>query len=125
MNNTQHTPQAATEPHLVHVTAPTAEPIGTNPCRSGTPTAFNRLGAEAATRRELKHTAQREIRHSDFDRPFYTVPQAAEVLQVHENTIYNLVRAGKVEHYKVGVQIRIAASELERLKVERTEQKRL
>lgn len=58
-------------------------------------------------------------RHSDFARPFYTVPQAAELLQVHENTIYRLLRAGKVEHYKVGVQIRISAAELERLKVER------
>lgn len=54
---------------------------------------------------------------SDFDRPFYTVPQAAELLQVHENTIYRLVKAGKIEHYKVGQQIRIAASELDRLKV--------
>lgn len=57
--------------------------------------------------------------NSDFSRPFYTIAQAAEVLQVHENTIYKLVRGGKVEHYKVGAQIRIAAAELERLKVER------
>lgn len=122
MNDTRHTPQAATEPPEPRIIRAThTGPIGTNTARSGTPTAFNSAKAEAATRRELKHTAQREIRHSDFDRPFYTVPQAAEVLQVHENTIYNLVRAGKVEHYKVGVQIRIAASELERLKVERTE----
>lgn len=56
---------------------------------------------------------------SDFDRLFYTVPQAAEVLQVHENTIYNLVRAKKITHYRVGNQIRITAAELERLKVER------
>ncbi len=55
----------------------------------------------------------------DFSRPFYTVPQAAELLQVHENTIYRLLRAGKIEHYKIGVQIRISAAELERLKVER------
>lgn len=55
----------------------------------------------------------------DFTRPFYDVPQAAEELQVHENTIYRLVRSKKIEHYKVGKQIRIAASELERLKVER------
>lgn len=52
-------------------------------------------------------------------RAFYTIPQLAELLQVHENTIYRLVRAGKVEHYKVGAQIRISAAELERLKVER------
>lgn len=61
----------------------------------------------------MKHLAP------DFPRPFYTVPQAAELLQVHENTIYRLLRAGKIEHYKIGVQIRISAAELERLKVER------
>lgn len=32
---------------------------------------------------------------------------------------YRLLRAGKIEHYKIGVQIRISAAELERLKVER------
>ena len=56
---------------------------------------------------------------SDFDRLFYTVPQAAELLQVHENTIYKLVRSKKISHYRVGNQIRITAAELERLKVER------
>ena len=54
---------------------------------------------------------------SDFERLFYTVPEAAEILRVHENTIYRLIRSKKIEHYKVGVQIRIAAAELERLKV--------
>ena len=34
---------------------------------------------------------------SDFERPFYTIPEAA--------------------HYKIGKQIRISAAELERLKV--------
>lgn len=38
-------------------------------------------------------------------------------MRVHENTLYNLVRKKKIEHYKVGVQIRITAAELERLKV--------
>lgn len=54
---------------------------------------------------------------SDFDRPFYTIPEAAELLRVHENTLYRLVRARKIEHYKIGVQIRISAAELEKLKV--------
>lgn len=54
---------------------------------------------------------------SDFERPFYTVPEAAELLRVHENTIYRLIRSKRIEHYKVGVQIRISAAELERLKV--------
>lgn len=56
---------------------------------------------------------------SDFDRLFYTIPQAAELLQVHENTIYKLVRSKRVTHYRVGNQIRITAAELERLKMER------
>ena len=54
---------------------------------------------------------------SDFERPFYTIQEAAELLRVHENTLYNLVRKKKIEHYKIGVQIRITAAELERLKV--------
>lgn len=57
------------------------------------------------------------IKQSDFVQKFYTVPEAAELLRVHENTIYNLVRAKKIEHYKVGTQIRITASELEKFKV--------
>ncbi len=56
---------------------------------------------------------------SDFDRLFYTVPQAAELLQVHENTIYNLLRKKRITHYRVGHQIRITAAELERLRIER------
>lgn len=54
---------------------------------------------------------------SEFNKQFYTVPEAAELLRVHENTIYRLIRNRQIEHYKVGVQIRISASELERLKV--------
>lgn len=57
----------------------------------------------------------------DFAQEFYTVPEAATALRVHENTIYNLVRRKRIEHYKVGHQIRIAAAELERLKVERVD----
>lgn len=54
---------------------------------------------------------------SDFNQLFYTIDEAAEVLKVHKNTIYNLVRSKKIEHYRVGNQIRITAKELERLKV--------
>ena len=36
----------------------------------------------------------------DFTQAFYTIPQVAELLQVHENTIYRLVRAKKIEHYR-------------------------
>ena len=54
---------------------------------------------------------------SDFSKPFYTVPETAEMFQVHENTIYNMIRRKQIEHYKVGNQIRISAAELERLRV--------
>lgn len=53
----------------------------------------------------------------DFEKAFYTIPEAAEILRLHENTIYKMVRRKEIEHYKVGKQIRIAAAELERLKV--------
>ena len=62
---------------------------------------------------------------SDFENAFYTIPEAAKILRVHENTLYNLVRRKKIEHYKIGVQIRIAASELERLKVPANSDKKL
>lgn len=54
---------------------------------------------------------------SDFERPFYTIPEAAAKLRVHENTLYNMVRRKEIEHYKIGKQIRISAAELEKLKV--------
>ena len=47
---------------------------------------------------------------SDFERPFYTIPEAAELLRVHENTLYNLVRKKKIDHYRIGNQIRITAA---------------
>ena len=56
---------------------------------------------------------------SDFEKIFYTIDEAAEILRVHRNTIYTLVRTKQIEHYRVGNQIRITAKELERLKVER------
>ena len=54
---------------------------------------------------------------NSFDKPFYTVAEAAELLRVNEKTIYRMIKARKIEYYKVGVQIRISAAELERLKV--------
>lgn len=54
---------------------------------------------------------------SEFKKEFYTVEETAELFKVSAKTIRRMVHAGKIEHYKIGVQIRIAASELERLKV--------
>ena len=54
---------------------------------------------------------------STFNKEFYTIKEAAELLRVHENTIYTLVRSKQIEHYRIGNQIRITAAELEKLKV--------
>lgn len=54
---------------------------------------------------------------TDFSKAFYTVEELAEVLRVNPRTIYRMVSAKKIDHYKVGAQIRIAAAELEKLKI--------
>ena len=54
---------------------------------------------------------------ADFEKAFYTIPEAAQLLRVHENTLYNLVRKKKIDHYRIGNQIRITAAELEKLHV--------
>lgn len=51
------------------------------------------------------------------EQTFYTVEQAAELLQVHPNTVYRLLNQKKISYYAVGVQKRIPVSEIERLKV--------
>lgn len=53
----------------------------------------------------------------NMSEPFYTVPEAAEMLKVHENTIYSMLKRKEIAYYKVGRQKRIPASELEKLKV--------
>ena len=52
---------------------------------------------------------------SDFERPFYTIPEAAELLRVHETTLHNKKKKKKIDHYRIGNQIRITAAELEKL----------
>lgn len=54
---------------------------------------------------------------SDFKKDFYTIEETADLFGVHAQTVRRMIRAGKLQYYKVGVQIRIAASELEKLKV--------
>jgi len=60
---------------------------------------------------------KREADMSDFTKEFYTVPEAAELLRVHENTMYSILKRKEITYYKVGKQKRIPASELEKLKV--------
>lgn len=50
---------------------------------------------------------------------FYTPQEVADMLKVNVRTVYNLIKANKITVYKIGKQIRISASEIERLKVEK------
>lgn len=50
---------------------------------------------------------------------FYTLEEAAELLKVSSMTVRRLAQQGKIDYYRVGVQIRIKADEIERLKVSR------
>ena len=56
---------------------------------------------------------------SGFMQEFYNVPKLAATPHVHENTIYGLIRARRIGGHEAGHRIRVAAAELERLKVER------
>ena len=46
------------------------------------------------------------------DREVLTVAQAAQWLQISKNTVYELIRRGKLPHFRVGRGIRIFKDEL-------------
>jgi excisionase family DNA binding protein len=46
--------------------------------------------------------------------PVLTIPEVAEMLRVHQKTVYKLVSERKLRGVKVGRAVRIRASELER-----------
>lgn len=47
------------------------------------------------------------------DYQFVTTDEAAVILQVHKNTIYRAIRAGKIPYVKAGNQFRIPCSYFE------------
>ena len=46
------------------------------------------------------------------DREVLTVAEAAQWLQISKNTVYELIRRGKLPHFRVGRGIRIFKDEL-------------
>lgn len=42
-----------------------------------------------------------------------TVPEVAELLRVTRQTIYNMVRNGKIPHFRVGAKVRFNRSDIE------------
>lgn len=45
---------------------------------------------------------------------FYTAKELAQLLQLHHTTVYNLIKEGKIESFKVGSSVRISHDALEK-----------
>ena len=43
---------------------------------------------------------------------FYTVPEVAKILKISRSKMYRLVQLGKIQHVKIGGNVRIAESDL-------------
>lgn len=48
----------------------------------------------------------------NLEKPFYSIYEAAEILGVHERTIRNYVKTGKIKAGQVGRQWRISKADL-------------
>lgn len=44
-----------------------------------------------------------------------TVPEVAKMLRMSRQTIYNMIRAGKLPHFRVGNKVRFNRSDIEAL----------
>ncbi len=53
--------------------------------------------------------------HQDYSRPWMTVPEAAEKMQVSDRTVRRLIKAETLRAHRVGRQLRIDTKDLEDL----------
>ena len=42
-----------------------------------------------------------------------TVPEVADLLRMSRQTIYNMIRAGKIPHFRVGNKVRFSRADIE------------
>ncbi len=49
----------------------------------------------------------------EFDNDTLTVPEVAQVLRVSRQTIYNMIRTGKLPHFRVGTKVRFNRTDIE------------
>lgn len=49
----------------------------------------------------------------DFQKTLLTVPQVAEAVALHPQTVYALINGGQFPHLRVGRSLRVPADELE------------
>lgn len=58
---------------------------------------------------------ERPVLSDPLDSPFYTLKEAADVLRVHEMTMYRLCKEGKIKARKIGGQWRIWRAAVKKL----------
>lgn len=49
----------------------------------------------------------------EFENDTLTVPEVAQVLRVSRQTIYNMIRTGKIPHFRVGTKVRFNRADIE------------
>lgn len=49
----------------------------------------------------------------EFENDTLTVPEVAQVLRVSRQTIYNMIRTGKLPHFRVGTKVRFNRADIE------------
>jgi|APGre2960657373_1045057.scaffolds.fasta_scaffold347166_2 excisionase family DNA binding protein len=49
----------------------------------------------------------------EFNSDTLTVPEVAQVLRVSRQTIYNMIRTGKLPHFRVGTKVRFNRTDIE------------
>ena len=54
---------------------------------------------------------------TDFPKVAYTVEEVAAMMDMHPQSIYHLLRTGKLEHYRIGSAYRIPGRVLDKLLV--------
>jgi len=70
---------------------------------------------------ELSGVPSIHLRRRDVEQEVYTVQEVAELLKVHEATVWRWCRSGDLQAFRVGQQWRIGASDLQRVMDSRTE----
>lgn len=63
--------------------------------------------------REKKDNREKDLKTNiNLTKDFYTIQEAADILQVHTNTIRNNIKSGKIKAFRIGSQWRISRKEL-------------
>ncbi len=62
----------------------------------------------------MKRSNERDMEYPDMPDQVLTVEEVAEELRVSTQTVHKLIREKKLKAFRVGVQVRVKRSELDR-----------